>query len=281
MGGFFRGMDGEEMAEPLKEMFNKAAVAWLAERLVAAAPDFPAAKFTRAIVADLPTLELIARVDRIALEMRRHLPEDFRRAVKIVAKALGDPPPAGDGTDFGSFRVLPCHRFVAQAGLDHPDHALAYFRDFIANSLDHRAPTESEAAALRDLDVRLAALPEDAGAEAIQNEVYETGKAHYGKEQLRDWFKVLYETLLGTAQAVGMHDLGGEALVLRCRHKNLRLFCFGGSACKAGDQRWRALMPPPPSGKSVQPLIRIHVRSIKTVRAELVEALRGASTSSA
>src|SRR3954468_3745146 len=40
------------------------------------------------------------------------------------------------------------------------DYALAYFRDFIANSLDHRAPTEMEAAALRDLDARLAALPE-------------------------------------------------------------------------------------------------------------------------
>jgi hypothetical protein len=40
--------------------------------------------------------------------------------------------------------------------------------------------------------------------EAIQNEVYEVGKAHYGKEALRDWFKVLYETLLGTAQGPRM-----------------------------------------------------------------------------
>ncbi|TDQ86399.1 3-methyladenine DNA glycosylase AlkC [Dongia mobilis] len=117
------------MAEPLKEMFNRQAVDWLAARLAAAAPGFPRAKFVRAIVADLPALELIARVDRIAGEMRRHLPDDFRQAVKIVAAALGEPSPPGDGTDFGSFRVLPCHRFVALAGLDHPDHALAYFRD--------------------------------------------------------------------------------------------------------------------------------------------------------
>lgn len=117
------------MAEPLKEMFNRQAVDWLAGRLAAAAPGFPRARFTNAILADLPALELIARVDRIAAEMRRHLPDDFRQAVKIVARALGDPPPPGDGTDFGSFRVLPCHRFVALAGLDHADHALAYFRD--------------------------------------------------------------------------------------------------------------------------------------------------------
>jgi lysyl-tRNA synthetase class 1 len=84
------------------------------------------------------------------------------------------------------------------------DFALAYFRDFIANSLDHRAPTEVEVAALRDLDARLAALPEDADAEAIQFEVYETGKAHYGKEALRDWFRALYETLLGTSQGPRM-----------------------------------------------------------------------------
>jgi lysyl-tRNA synthetase class 1 len=83
------------------------------------------------------------------------------------------------------------------------DYALAYFRDFIANSLDHRAPTEMEAAALRDLDARLAALPENADAEAIQFEVYEVGKAH-PFESLRDWFKAQYETLLGTSQGPRM-----------------------------------------------------------------------------
>ena len=62
---------------------------------------------------------------------------------------------------------------------------------------------EMEAAALRDLDARLAALPEDADAEAIQIEVYEVGKAH-PFESLRDWFKAQYETLLGTSQGPRM-----------------------------------------------------------------------------
>jgi lysyl-tRNA synthetase class 1 len=83
------------------------------------------------------------------------------------------------------------------------DYALAYFRDFIANSLEHRAPSGMEAAALRDLDARLAALPEHADAETIQAEVYEVGKAH-PFESLRDWFRALYETLLGTAQGPRM-----------------------------------------------------------------------------
>ena len=82
-------------------------------------------------------------------------------------------------------------------------HALAYFRDFVAGSLRRRPPEPNEAEALRDLDARLAALPKGADAEAIQFEVYEVGKAH-GFDQLRDWFRALYETLLGTSQGPRM-----------------------------------------------------------------------------
>ena len=80
------------------------------------------------------------------------------------------------------------------------DHALAYFRDFIAGSLRRRGPSAMETAALEDLDTRLANLPEDADAETIQFEVYEVGKAH-AFESLRDWFRALYEILLGTPRA--------------------------------------------------------------------------------
>ncbi|MEH3107298.1 MAG: lysine--tRNA ligase [Sphingomonas fennica] len=82
-------------------------------------------------------------------------------------------------------------------------HAIAYHRDVIAPSLVRRAPSHKEAAALADLDARLAGLPVDATAETIQNEVYEAGKAA-GFDPLRDWFKALYETLLGSAQGPRM-----------------------------------------------------------------------------
>jgi len=81
-------------------------------------------------------------------------------------------------------------------------HALAYFRDFVAGSLRRRPPDEREAAALRQLDSNLAEM-EGAEAEAIQHMVFEVGKAH-GFENLRDWFKALYETLLGTSQGPRM-----------------------------------------------------------------------------
>jgi lysyl-tRNA synthetase class 1 len=77
-------------------------------------------------------------------------------------------------------------------------HAAAHARDFVVPHLLRRVPTATEAAALQDLDARLAALGEDADAEAYQFEVYEAGKAA-GYANLRDWFKALYEVLLGAS----------------------------------------------------------------------------------
>lgn len=76
--------------------------------------------------------------------------------------------------------------------------ALAYNRDFVAPTLQKRKPEGVEKDALSKLDAELAALPADAGAEDIQNIVYAIGRDG-GFENLRDWFKALYETLLGSS----------------------------------------------------------------------------------
>ena len=57
--------------------------------------------------------------------------------------------------------------------------------------------------ALRDLDAELAALPVDAAGDAIQNLVFAVGKRHEF-EPLRNWFRALYETLLGSSQGPRM-----------------------------------------------------------------------------
>ena len=83
--------------------------------------------------------------------------------------------------------------------------ALAYNRDFVAPTLRRRKPEDNEARALSELDGQLGALSEEASAEDIQNIVYAIGKdPHYGFEQLRDWFKALYQTLLGADQGPRM-----------------------------------------------------------------------------
>ena len=81
--------------------------------------------------------------------------------------------------------------------------ALRYTRD-VAPKPSLRAPTAQEADALRDLDAALARLGPDASADTIQNEVYEIGKTRFGKERLRDWFRALYECLLGSSQGPRM-----------------------------------------------------------------------------
>ena len=78
-------------------------------------------------------------------------------------------------------------------------YAIAYYRDFVKPNKRYRAATAEEQAAIADLLARLEALPADAEAETIQHEVYETGKAQ-GYENLRDWFKALYEILFGEEQ---------------------------------------------------------------------------------
>jgi len=87
-------------------------------------------------------------------------------------------------------------------------YAIAYGRDFVAPTLVKRAPDAVERAALARLDSELAALPADGDAEAIQNIVYEIGKTQFDGvgsfETLRDWFKALYETLLGSSQGPRM-----------------------------------------------------------------------------
>ncbi len=83
--------------------------------------------------------------------------------------------------------------------------ALAYNRDVIASTLVKRAPKGGEVAALRALDAALAEAPADMGAEDLQTIVYEIGKIEeFGFANLRDWFKALYETLLGSEQGPRM-----------------------------------------------------------------------------
>ena len=82
---------------------------------------------------------------------------------------------------------------------------MAYNREFVAPTLHKRAPAANEAEALRALDAWLADAPDDTSAEDVQTQVYEIGKSEvYRFESLRDWFRALYETLLGSSQGPRM-----------------------------------------------------------------------------
>jgi len=83
--------------------------------------------------------------------------------------------------------------------LDHlVGYAIRYYGDFVKPTKAYRAPDERERAAMSDLAARLRESDETEG-EALQTLVFSVGKDH-GFEKLRDWFRALYEVLLGSSQ---------------------------------------------------------------------------------
>src|SRR5690606_19720034 len=79
-------------------------------------------------------------------------------------------------------------------------YAINYYTDFVKPAKTYRAATDMEATALADLASKLEALgDEPMSAVELQTLVYDIVKAH-AFENLRDWFRALYEVLLGEAQ---------------------------------------------------------------------------------
>jgi lysyl-tRNA synthetase class 1 len=97
-------------------------------------------------------------------------------------------------------------RYVPGASpASHPDldrlagYAVRYFNDRVKPTKTFRAATSKEREALEDLAAQLAVYEGSTDAEALQNLVFEVGKAH-GFEPLRDWFTTIYQVLLGADQ---------------------------------------------------------------------------------
>ncbi|CUH54182.1 lysine--tRNA ligase [Shimia marina] len=100
-------------------------------------------------------------------------------------------------------------------------HAVRYFNDFVKPAKTYRAPTDQERAALEDLagalssaETALAVIaaknalvgneeplpePDFGDEEFLQSIVFAIGKTHKF-DPLRDWFKAIYEVLLGASQ---------------------------------------------------------------------------------
>lgn len=78
-------------------------------------------------------------------------------------------------------------------------YAVRYFADKIAPTRVFRLADDKERAAIEDLKARLLAHDGPADDEALQAICYAVGKEH-AFDPLRDWFKALYEVLLGASE---------------------------------------------------------------------------------
>ena len=86
---------------------------------------------------------------------------------------------------------------------DHPildglvGYALKYFEVIVKPNKKFRKPNEKEKKALKDLIKRLEDCKNQMDPEEIQTIVYSVGKDNGYKENLREWFKAIYEIIFG------------------------------------------------------------------------------------
>ena len=76
--------------------------------------------------------------------------------------------------------------------------AVRYFNEFVKPQRTFRAPTDLEREAFEALRAELVAYDGPLEDEALQSVVYAVGRDRF--DPLRDWFKALYEVLLGASQ---------------------------------------------------------------------------------
>ena len=76
--------------------------------------------------------------------------------------------------------------------------AVRYYNDFVKPAKVFRAASDLEREAFLDLRAQLAAYDGDLDAETLQSIVFACGRERF--DPLRDWFKAIYEVLLGASQ---------------------------------------------------------------------------------
>ena len=76
-------------------------------------------------------------------------------------------------------------------------YAIKYFNDVIKAQKKYKTPSESERLALQALVKTLEKCTDDMSPEDIQTLIYSTGKENGYAENLRDWFKLIYEVIFG------------------------------------------------------------------------------------
>jgi len=76
-------------------------------------------------------------------------------------------------------------------------YAIKYFNDVIKSQKKYKNPSEDEKLALQALVKTLEQCNDQMSPEDIQTLIYSTGKENGYTENLRDWFKLIYEVVFG------------------------------------------------------------------------------------
>jgi 3-methyladenine DNA glycosylase AlkC len=107
------------MAEPLKNQYGADVPRAIAAMIAAVYPAFKTTAFVRDVLTGYDALELMPRGKKIAQGLRRHLPEDYERALAILLDSLDQPHGRDSKQSLASCLYLPHTMFVAEFGLAH------------------------------------------------------------------------------------------------------------------------------------------------------------------
>ena len=77
------------------------------------------------------------------------------------------------------------------------EYAIKYFNDVIKINKKYKKPNEQEKLALNELIKILDQCNDEMSPEDIQTKIYTAGKENGYKDNLRDWFKLIYEVVFG------------------------------------------------------------------------------------
>jgi 3-methyladenine DNA glycosylase AlkC len=108
----------------LKDFFDEPLLRSLADDLHRVHPPLDRKKFVADCLRGLHALELIDRGRHVGEVLRRHLPERFEEAARILVASLGPALPQTEGFGMAPFRYLPHITYVGRYGLDHFEAAM-------------------------------------------------------------------------------------------------------------------------------------------------------------
>ncbi len=77
------------------------------------------------------------------------------------------------------------------------NYAINYFIDEVEPKKKFKKPSKNEKEALNKLILKLKGISQNMPAEEIQTIIYSTGKDNGYAENLRDWFKLIYQVTFG------------------------------------------------------------------------------------
>ncbi len=112
------------MAEPLKNLYGPEIPRKISAMISAVHPSFNAQGFVHEALTGYTALEFLERGRHMARVLRRHLPDDFAQAARILTRSLG---PKFERTDYfgmAPFVYLPYVFYIAENGLDHFEAAM-------------------------------------------------------------------------------------------------------------------------------------------------------------